>query len=54
VLYEPTAVNSAELIEDDEPILLLEAASDTERVGVTAGGHRRDDERTQMVVQLVW
>lgn len=53
VLYEPTTVNSAELIEDDEPVLLLKAASDTERVRVTARSHRRDDEGTQMVVQLV-
>ena len=53
VPYEPTTVNSAELIEDDKPVLLLKAASDTERVGVTTGRHRRDDECAQVAVQLV-
>jgi hypothetical protein len=53
VLHQPTPVNSAELIEDDEPLLLLKATRDTEWVGATARGHWRDNKRAQVVVQLV-
>lgn len=46
-------VNSPELVEHDVPVLLLEPAGDAERVGVAPCGHWSDQERTEVLVQLI-
>src|SRR5688500_3496310 len=44
-LDEPFAVNGPQLIEDDMPLLLVEATGHAKGIWIPAGGHRGHDHR---------
>jgi hypothetical protein len=50
---EPFTVHRSELIENNEPGPILKAAADSPRVRMPTGSHRRNDDRSQMLVQFV-
>jgi len=53
VLAQTLAVYGAELIERHTPRLATEPAHWTKRIGVSGGGHWRNDRRTKLMIQLV-
>ena len=50
---QPLSIDRAQLIEGDKAGAALETASRPPWVGATAGGHRRDDHRPEVLVQFV-
>jgi hypothetical protein len=51
--HEPFPINDPDLVEDDVSCLTGKSAGDTEGIGVPSRGERSDDERAEMVVEIV-
>jgi hypothetical protein len=52
--YQTLTVNSANLIKDDEALLALETARDSEWIGMTARGERGNDMSLHVCIDFVW
>ena len=51
---ESLNIHSTKLVRGDKSASALETARNSPWISVPSGGHRRDDNRTQMVVQFIW